>query len=140
MYKPGSFADVVNTIFQDQLIKGKGGVTKVDDILAQAAELGRTDVYLKILRSKPGDNLPLDVSVRAMIETKLLYMHLKKIAQKALDEGSANKQTQVEFYKVLTLFGQMYAKTGGDLSCKENENNSRDYKGTTRSRCIVSLV
>ena len=116
MYKPGSFADVVNTIFQDQLIKGKGGVTKVDDILAQAAELGRTDVYLKILRSKPGDNLPLDVSVRAMIETKLLYMHLKKIAQKALDEGSANKQTQVEFYKVLTLFGQMYAKTAGDLS------------------------
>ena len=63
MYKPGSFADVVNTIFQDQLIKGKGGVTKVDDILNQA-ELGRTDVYLKILRSKPGDNLPLDVSVR----------------------------------------------------------------------------
>ena len=36
MYKPGSFADVVNTIFQDQLIKGKGGVTKVDDILVQA--------------------------------------------------------------------------------------------------------
>ena len=78
MYKPGSFADVVNTIFQDQLIKGKGGVTKVDDILAQAAELGRTDVYLKILRSKHGDNLPLDVSVRGMIETKLLYMHLKR--------------------------------------------------------------
>ena len=46
-----------------------------------------------------------------MIETKLLYMHLKKIAQKAVNEGSGDKQTQVEFYKVLTLFGQMYAKT-----------------------------
>ena len=115
MYNPGSFADAVNTIFQDQLIKAKGGKIKVEDIMDEAARMGRMDVYLKILNSKPGESLPLEVMVRGMMETKILYKKLSSIADKG-KRGEASEVEMQEFYKLLVLYGQIYARTAGDLS------------------------
>ena len=50
--------------------------------MSQAASLGRSDVYLTILNKKQGQALPLDVGVRAIMETKILYTYLAKIADK----------------------------------------------------------
>jgi len=115
MYNPGSFSDAVNTIFQDQLIKAKGGQVKIEDVMTQAASMGRMDVYLKILNSKPGDSLPLEVMVRGMMETKILYKKLSSIAEKG-KRGETTEIERQEFYKLLVLYGQIYAKTAGDLS------------------------
>ena len=59
---------------KDQIENAKGGKVNVDQLMSQAASLGRSDVYLTILNKKQGQALPLDVGVRAIMETKLLYL------------------------------------------------------------------
>ena len=49
----GQFQDAVATIFKESIDKAKRGKIKVEDIAAQAAKLGRNEVYLKIFKRKP---------------------------------------------------------------------------------------
>ena len=49
-------------------------------------------MYLTILNKKQGQALPLDVGVRAIMETKLLYTYLAKIA----DKGRKGTATEAE--------------------------------------------
>ena len=114
-FKPNKFSDTVYTIFKDQIENAKGGKVNVDQLMSQAASLGRSDVYLTILNKKQGQALPLDVGVRAIMETKLLYTYLAKIADKGR-KGTATEAEKIEFYKVLRLYGQILSKTAADAS------------------------
>ena len=115
VYSPGAFSDLVFKMFGDKIQKAKGGKISVDTVLSQAAELGRSDVYLKVFNKKPGEALPLAYSVRALVETKLLYTQLRKIAEKGAT-GAATEADKVEFYKVLRLYGHMLSQSAADIS------------------------
>ena len=115
IYKPGSFSDLVFKMFGDKIEAAKSGKISVDTVLGQAAELGRADVYLQVFKKKPGEALPLAVGVRALVETKLLYTQLRKIADKGA-KGIATENDRIEFYKVMRLYGHMLSQTAANLS------------------------
>lgn len=115
VYSPGAFSDLVFKMFGDKIQNAKGGKISVDTVLEEAALLGRSDVYLKVFNKKPGEALPLAYSVRALIETKLLYTQLRKIAEKGA-KGGASEADKIEFYKVLRLYGHMLSQSAADIS------------------------
>lgn len=114
-YDPGAFSDLVFKMFEKNIGKAKGGKVSMETLMAKAAELGRADVYLTMLNKKPGQKVSDEVIVRSLIETKLLYTNLRKIAQKGAD-GTATEADKVEFYKTLRLYGLMLQNTAAELS------------------------
>ena len=114
-YDPGAFSDLVFKMFEKKIGKAKGGKVSMETLMSKAAELGRADVYLTMLNKKPGQKIADEVIVRSLIETKLLYTNLRKIAQKGAD-GTATEGDKVEFYKTLRLYGLMLQNTAAELS------------------------
>lgn len=111
----GQFQDAVATIFKESIDKAKRGKIKVEDIAAQAAKLGRNEVYLKIFKRKPGEILDLTTTYRAILETQLLRVETEKLANVVLSGTATEKQVQ-NFYQVLRLYGAVNSQVAGSIS------------------------
>lgn len=115
LFDTGQFQDAVATIFKNSIDKAKRGKIKVEDIAAQAAKLGRNEVYLKILKRKPGDILDLETTYRAILETQLLRVETEKLAKVVMSGNATEKQVQ-NFYQVLRLYGAINSQVAGSIS------------------------
>jgi hypothetical protein len=111
----GQFQDAVATIFKESIDKAKRGKIKVEDIAAQAAKLGRNEVYLKIFKRKPGEILDLTTTYRAILETQLLRIETEKLSKVVLSGNATEKQVQ-NFYQVLRLYGAVNSQVAGSIS------------------------
>lgn len=111
----GSFQDAVATIFKNSIDKAKRGKISVEDIAAQAAKLGRNEVYLKIFKKKPGEILDLPMTYRAIMETQLLRVETEKLAKVVMSGNATDKQIQ-NFYQVLRLYGAINSQTAASIS------------------------
>jgi hypothetical protein len=115
LFNTAKFQDAVATIFKDSIDKAKRGKIKVEDIAKQAAQLGRNDVYLKILKKKPGEILDLPTTYRAIVETQILRVETEKLAKIVLSGNASEKEIQ-NFYQVLRLYGAVNAQVAGSIS------------------------
>jgi len=115
LFDTGQFQDAVATIFKESIDKAKRGKIKVEDIAAQAAKLGRNEVYLKIFKRKPGEILDLTTTYRAILETQLLRVETEKLANIVLSGNATEKQVQ-NFYQVLRLYGAVNSQVAGSIS------------------------
>ena len=115
LFNTGQFQDAVATIFKDSIDKAKRGKISVETIAAEAAKLGRNDVYLKILKKKPGEILDLPTTYRAIMETQILRVETEKLANIVLSGNASEKEIQ-NFYQVLRLYGAVNSQTAASVS------------------------
>ena len=93
----------------------KGGKMDIQEILTQASNLNRSDVYFKIIKTEPG-KLDIPVLVRGLMESKLLYMKLRKVGNDILKSGTSTVDQRIEFYQTLRLWQTLTARAAGDVS------------------------
>ena len=86
----------------------KGGKMDIQEILTQASNLNRSDVYFKIIKTEPG-KLDIPVLVRGLMESKLLYMKLRKVGNDILKSGTSTVDQRIEFYQTLRLWQTLTA-------------------------------
>jgi len=121
------FSDAINKTFAKQLDEiATSSKMTVDEMMKQAASIGRNDVYQYMLRNKPPyDNKML---LRGIVETKLLYTRLSALAKEAIQgKGNISKEKQLHFYQTLRLFGTMYSRTAGDVTMSARKLASLKY-------------
>lgn len=121
------FSDAINKTFAKQLDEiATSSKMTVDEMMKQAASIGRNDVYQYMLRNKPPyDNKML---LRGIVETKLLYTRLTALAREAIQsKGNITKEKQLHFYQTLRLFGTMYSRTAGDVTMSARKLASLKY-------------
>ena len=110
-----SFVDIVKTTFAKEFDAMKGGKMDIQEILTQASNLNRSDVYFKIIKTEPG-KLDIPVLVRGLMESKLLYMKLRKVGNDILKSGTSTVDQRIEFYQTLRLWQTLTARAAGDVS------------------------
>ena len=91
--------------------------TTIKDLMDEAANLNRNDVYLKLLKLKEGETVDMGTMVRGVMEAKLLYTRLRTIAMDAAN-GQFTDLDKQQFYQLYRLFSTVYAKAAGDLSAR----------------------
>ena len=89
----------------------------IKDLMDEAANLNRNDVYLKLLKLKEGETVDMATMVRGVMEAKLLYTRLRTIAMDAAN-GQFTDLDKQQFYQLYRLFSTVYAKAAGDLSAR----------------------
>jgi hypothetical protein len=99
-----------------KFVKTKKTVT-IKDLMDEASDLNRTDVYLKILKLKEGETLKIPEMVRAVMESKLIYVKLRGIAMNAA-EGKFTELDKQQFYQLYRLWSVIYSKAAGDISTR----------------------
>lgn len=114
-YDVASFQDAVYTIFENSINEAKRGKISVKDIAAEAAKLGRNDIYAKILNRKPGEILDLPSTYRGIIETKILQVETERLAN-IIVNGTPSEQEITNFYQMLRLYGAVNAQVAGSVS------------------------
>ena len=95
----------------------KSNTTTIKDIMEEASNLNRSDVYMKLLKLKEGQTVDIPTMVRGVMEAKLLYLKLRDIGLRAA-EGKFTELDKQQFYQLYRLWGSLYAKTAGDISAR----------------------
>ena len=95
----------------------KGNKVTIKDIMAEASNLNRSDVYFKLLKLKEGETVDIPTMVRGVMEAKLLYTKLRDIGLRAA-EGKFSELDKQQFYQLYRLWGAIYAKSAGDISAR----------------------
>ena len=109
------FQDVVYNIFKDNIDLAKRGKMKIEDIANEAAKIGRNDIYLKILKRKPGDTFNVEETYRAILEVSYAKMETDRLA-KVLQTGNATQKQIQNFYQALQLYGGLFSQVAGSVS------------------------
>tara|TARA_S200002703_G_scaffold67759_1_gene58889 strand:- start:1532 stop:4399 length:2868 start_codon:yes stop_codon:yes gene_type:complete len=107
--------DAVATIFKTNIEIAKRGSMSMDEIAVIASKYGRNDVYMKILKRKPGEPFETTLAYRAILETAIVRAEVDRLAGAILKDNPSQADVEA-FYKTFRLYGALYSQTAGALS------------------------
>ena len=110
-----TFQDFVATVFKDNIEIAKRGKMSMEEIAAAAAKYGRNDMYMKILKRKPGEPFNAEVAYRAIIEVSVARAEVDRLANIVMSDKATAADVEL-FYRTFALYGSLFSQTAGALS------------------------